>query len=155
MQRDKSIRPDCGNQDANPNRLARQRRRDTGIELAVRRGLWSTGYRYRVDQRPIQVLRTRADIVFRSEQVAIYIDGCFWHGCEDHIVWPKHNGDWWKKKLETNRWRDRVVVETLNSHGWTCLRFWEHEEVGEIINKISERLEAGRKKANGCSSEVR
>src|SRR6266851_3436268 len=81
-------------------------RRDTPPELEIRSLLHRRGYRFRVDVSPVSSSRSRADIVFSGLKVAVYIDGCFWHGCPVHGTWPKSSSDWWRKKIEANRDRD-------------------------------------------------
>lgn len=103
------------------------RGRDTSPELAVRRRLHALGLRYRVSIRPISNVRRTADIVFTRAKIAVFIDGCFWHGCPHHYQAPSRNGDFWRAKLVRNRERDTETNEKLRSHGWIPLRFWEHE----------------------------
>lgn len=103
------------------------RGRDTSPELAVRHRLHALGFRYRVSIRPISNLRRTADIVFTRAKVAVFIDGCFWHGCAMHYQAPMKNGDFWRAKLLRNRERDTETDEQLRSHGWMPLRVWEHE----------------------------
>ncbi|MGM1018269.1 MAG: very short patch repair endonuclease [Actinomycetota bacterium] len=111
------------------------RRRDTKPELAVRRLIHAAGLRYRVDFAPIGG-RSRADIVFTRARVAIYIDGCFWHGCPIHATYPKRNSDYWLPKLQRNVERDRESDARLQRAGWTVLRFWEHEASEEVAAVI-------------------
>jgi DNA mismatch endonuclease (patch repair protein) len=113
------------------------RRRDTKPELAVRRALHAAGFRYRVDVRPSLELRTRADIVFTRQKIAVFIDGCFWHGCPVHATRPKHNSDYWVPKLQRTAERDLETTSRLEALGWTVLRFWEHEEVLPIVDAIA------------------
>lgn len=103
-------------------------RRDTPSELALRHELHRRGLRYRVDIRPVSTLRRRADIVFQRAKVAVFCDGCYWHGCTEHATWPKHNADWWRHKIEANRRRDRDTDAQLISAGWAVIRVWEHED---------------------------
>lgn len=103
------------------------RGRDTSPELAVRRRLHALGLRYRVSVRPVVTVRRTADIVFTRAKIAVFIDGCFWHGCPEHYQAPLRNGDFWLAKLLRNRERDIETDEQLRSNGWTPLRFWEHE----------------------------
>jgi DNA mismatch endonuclease (patch repair protein) len=107
--------------------MQQQRSRDTGTEMALRSELHRRGLRYRVHQRPIQGLRREADIVIRKLRLAIYVNGCFWHGCPEHATWPKTNATFWKDKIETNRQRDRDTDTRLERASWTVLRVWEHE----------------------------
>jgi DNA mismatch endonuclease (patch repair protein) len=115
------------------------RRRDTKPELLVRRGLHAAGLRYRVDFPPVPGLRRRADIAFTKLKIAVFIDGCFWHGCPQHG--PKKfgtNADYWVAKIETNRARDRGTTSALENEGWTVLRFWEHEEPESVVRTVAE-----------------
>lgn len=114
--------------------------RNTKPELAVRRVLHAAGFRYRVDLRPVLELRSRADIVFTKKKLAVYIDGCFWHGCPVHATIPKSNADYWVPKLKRNVERDRETTSKLESLGWVVLRFWEHEDVEEIVHSIRRSL---------------
>lgn len=111
------------------------RRRDTSPELAVRRLIHATGLRYRVDFAPLGG-RRRADIVFTRRRIAVFIDGCFWHGCPEHATYPKRNSDYWLPKLERNIERDRETDLLLSGAGWTVLRFWEHEDPAHVAARI-------------------
>lgn len=102
--------------------------RDTPAELALRRRLHASGLRYRVDVAPVAGLRRRADVVFPRQQVAVFVDGCFWHGCRAHKPPPKANKDWWEAKLEGNRRRDADTNARLAAAGWTVIRVWEHDD---------------------------
>jgi len=103
--------------------MSRIRGRNTGPELAVRKALWALQFRYRTHY----AILGRPDIVFPKARVAVFIDGCFWHGCVLHGVKPKTNAEFWKRKIQKNRRRDRKVTRILKSEGWRVLRFWEHE----------------------------
>ncbi|QXC61726.1 very short patch repair endonuclease [Aquihabitans sp. G128] len=116
--------------------MQNQRRRDTGPELALRRAVWARGLRYRVDTAPLKGLRRRADLVFTRAQVAVYVDGCFWHRCPIHASAPKANGQWWSDKLDANERRDRDTDERLDEAGWIVVRIWEHEDAGEAAEKV-------------------
>lgn len=108
-------------------RLQRQRTRDTAPEMALRQEVHRRGLRYRVDRQPCKGIRRRADIVFPRESVAVFVDGCFWHACPQHVSWPEHNSAWWRHKLCMNIERDRDTDERLDAAGWTVVRLWEHE----------------------------
>ncbi|WP_127476098.1 very short patch repair endonuclease [Microbacterium sulfonylureivorans] len=112
------------------------RRRDTKPELRVRRLLHAAGLRYTVDAPPAPPLRARADIVFSRRRIAVFIDGCFWHGCPTHGVQPKSNETYWRPKLARNRERDTQVTSDLKARGWTVLRFWEHEDPRAVAQTV-------------------
>jgi DNA mismatch endonuclease (patch repair protein) len=124
------------------------KQRDTGPELALRALLHRRGYRYRVDVAPLPGIRARADLVFVRLQVAVFVDGCFWHGCPTHGTWPKANADWWRAKIEANRARDRRVDEALRSAGWSVLRVWEHDSADAAADRVVAELEARAPSAN-------
>jgi len=110
--------------------------RDTKPELAVRRLLHAHGYRYRVNYRPSPDIRRTADIVFTRRRIAVFIDGCFWHGCPLHGTSPKANADYWGPKLARNVERDLDTTARLTAAGWTVLRFWEHESPAHVTGEI-------------------
>ena len=116
------------------------RRRDTSAEMALRRELHARGLRYRVDYPPLPQLKRRADIVFTRQRVAIFCDGCFWHGCPDHGTWPKNNADWWREKIEANKRRDADTDARLGAAGWIVLRVWEHEDPRQSADSIERAL---------------
>lgn len=120
------------------------RGRDTGPELAVRRMLHADGLRFRVSLRPVARLRRTADIVFTRSKVAVFIDGCFWHGCPIHATWPKTNSDYWSPKLSRNIERDLETTAAIRAEGWRVLRFWAHQDPREVADAIEEEVSAGR-----------
>lgn len=115
------------------------RGRDTQPELAVRRILHAEGLRYRVNFRPLPELRRTADIVFTRAKVAVFIDGCFWHGCPEHYQRPASNRDYWDSKVARNRERDVDTDAQLIAAGWCVIRRWEHEDPRDVADDI-ERL---------------
>lgn len=123
--------------------MKRTGQRDTGAELLVRRAAYHRGLRYRVDQAPVPGLRTKPDLLFVRARVAVYIDGCFWHGCPQHATWPSKNAAWWSDKILTNRARDARMTETLMAAGWTVLRFWEHEGPEDVAARIEAVVRGG------------
>jgi len=125
-------------------RMQRQGRRDTKPELALRQELHKKGLRYFVDRSPLPELRRRADIVFPRVRVAVYVDGCFWHGCPVHATQPKANGAWWQAKLEHNRERDRDTNERLRAQNWLVLRFWEHDDLVAAADTVQATVIARR-----------
>lgn len=113
------------------------RSRDTKPEMAVRRQLHKRGLRYRVGIAPIPDVRRLADIVFTKARIAIFIDGCFWHGCPEHGRKSfNHNTDYWPTKIASNVARDHDTNARLREAGWTVLRFWEHQEAGVVAQAI-------------------
>ena len=113
------------------------RRRDTRPEMAVRRAVHALGLRYRVDARPLDGLNRRADLVFTRAKVAVFIDGCYWHGCPQHGTTARTNSDYWGPKIERNRERDVDTDARLLQAGWEVLRFWEHEAPLDVARQIS------------------
>lgn len=118
------------------------KRRDTSTELALRRELHSRGLRYRVDFAPVAGLRRRADVVFTRARIAIFIDGCFWHGCPIHATTPRRNADYWVPKLAANVARDRDTDHRLAQEGWGVIRVWEHEEPTLVANRVQAAVRA-------------
>lgn len=121
-------------------RMQLQATRNTAPELALRRILHSWGLRYLVDRAPLPEVRRRADLVFRGAKVAVFVDGCFWHGCPDHGVAPRNNAAWWADKLESNQLRDRNTDDHLERLGWLVIRVWEHQDAGEVAESVAEAV---------------
>ncbi|SDP11714.1 T/G mismatch-specific endonuclease [Klenkia soli] len=118
--------------------MSRTKRRDNGPELAVRRRLHAAGLRYRVAH-PIPGQRRRTiDIASTRVRLAVFIDGCFWHSCPEHLQMPRANSAWWVVKLETNQLRDLSATAQLEGLGWTVRRFWEHEDPDAVAAAIAE-----------------
>ncbi|GAB3271424.1 very short patch repair endonuclease [Sinomonas notoginsengisoli] len=113
------------------------RSRDTAPELRVRRAVHAMGLRYRVDRRPEPALRRTADLVFTRARVAVFIDGCYWHGCPEHYIEPASNVDYWRPKIARNRERDIETTAALAASGWQVLRFWSHEDPGQVAEAIA------------------
>lgn len=110
--------------------------RDTGPELLVRRILHAHGLRYRVNVAPVPGLRRTADVVFPRQRIAVFIDGCFWHGCPTHYIAPKANSEFWSDKVSGNRRRDLETTERFRAAGWSVMRFWEHESPEAVAAAI-------------------
>lgn len=117
------------------------RSRDTKPELLVRRELHRLGLRYRVAIAPLPSLRRRADIVFTRARVAVFIDGCFWHGCPEHGRSNfNQNAEYWTAKIAANVARDAETTEQLRRAGWVVLRFWEHDDAAGVVEHIRQEV---------------
>ena len=117
-------------------RMQAAKPRDTAPEMALRSALHSKGLRFRIDQKPIKELNRKADIVFRSAKVAVFVDGCFWHGCPIHGTQAKANAEFWKNKIDKNQARDLDTNKRLKKAGWRVIRVWEHENPEKVSEKI-------------------
>ena len=119
------------------------RRRDTNPELALRSVLHRRGLRFRVDHLVrLPSHKARPDIAFTRSRLAVFVDGCFWHGCPDHGTSPKTNVAYWTPKLEANRERDRRNDAALLAAGWRVVRVWEHEDPEAAASRIASELSA-------------
>lgn len=120
-------------------------RRDTKPERALASALHAAGLRYRRDFPVVlDVVRVRPDFVFTRARVAVFLDGCFWHGCPEHGSTPRANGSYWVAKLARNRDRDRRVTTALEASGWTVVRIWEHVEPDRAMREIASALDTAR-----------
>jgi DNA mismatch endonuclease (patch repair protein) len=110
--------------------------------MALRRELWRRGCRYRVHSK----LPGTPDIAFMGARLAVFVDGCFWHGCPVHYTAPVRNAGFWGTKVARNRERDRQADARLEDLGWRVLRIWEHElsDVPAVASHIQARLSPGR-----------
>lgn len=123
--------------------MRRIRGRDTDPELALRKALWRQGLRYRLQYKTPS---GRPDLTFVGARVAVYVDGCFWHGCPDHYVAPRSSVGFWHKKLRDNVDRDRRQTLALELENWTVLRFWEHEiytDIDRVVEVIRRAVIGG------------
>jgi DNA mismatch endonuclease (patch repair protein) len=132
-----------------------QRTRDTAPELALRQALHALGLRYRVDRAPLQGSLRRADIVFSRQRVAVYVDGCFWHGCPEHGTRSKSNATWWEEKLARVRARDTDTDRVLAEAGWIVVRVWEHEDPRVVAGNVQEVVCQRRVAAEGFVPRAR
>jgi len=120
------------------------RKRDTKPELAVRKAIHRLGLRYRVARRPLPAARFTADLVFPSVRVAVFIDGCFWHGCPEHFSSPRTNASYWGPKIARNQARDAAAMTALRAAGWVGLRIWEHEAPDLAADRIAKTVHQAR-----------
>lgn len=118
--------------------MSRIRGKDTKPEHRLRRALWAAGLRYRKHAKtPVG----RPDIVFPGPRVAVFVDGCFWHGCPDHYVRPRSRSEFWSNKLWENTVRDRRQTLELEGAGWSVVRVWEcdlheNEDIAEQVSRV-------------------
>ena len=132
-------------------RMSRARRRDTAPELALRRELHARGLRYRVAY-PVPGQRRRTiDIAFTRAKVAVFVDGCFWHGCPDHGTKPRSNSAWWQEKLASNAARDADTDRVLTELGWQVVRVWEHDADRGAADLVEDCVR--RRSVHAASSE--
>lgn len=117
-------------------------RRDTVPELALRRELHRRGFRFRVQTKVPGNNRRTIDITFTRARLAVYVDGCFWHGCPERYNTPRANSDWWRWKVERNQARDRDTDRHLMETGWVVLRIWEHENASDAAERVEKAYRA-------------
>lgn len=114
------------------------RSKGTSPEIRLRKALWFAGLRYRLKNQ----LPGKPDIIFPAAKVAVFVDGCFWHGCPIHGRVPKSNQAFWLKKFTHNIARDIAAEAALAAQGWLALRFWEHEVEKDLVGCAFKVLKA-------------
>lgn len=122
--------------------MARVRRSGTSCEINLRKALHRAGYRYRLSGG--RGLPGTPDLVLTRHRLAIFVDGCFWHGCGQHGSMPKTNTKFWRTKITKNTQRDRRVDRSLRRLGWRVLRIWEHElrdDRDKAVRRVRRALE--------------
>jgi len=135
--------------------MSRIRGRDTGPERLLRREVWRMGLRYRLQHR---IGRTRPDLVFLGARVAVFVDGCFWHGCPEHYVSPRSSREFWGLKLQQNVTRDRDATSRLECDGWRVIRLWEHEVETDprgSARRIERVVRGGATQQDDCMRVIR
>ena len=133
------------------------RRTDTKPELALRSALHRQGYRFRKDFR-LDLdggARVRPDIAFTGRQVAVFVDGCFWHVCPQHGRDPAVNESYWSPKLRRNVERDRAADAALAAAGWRVVRVWEHQSLDEAVALVVAVLDTRYNRGEACVSICR
>lgn len=130
-------------------------RRDTAPEISLRRALHRRGLRFRVQFPVPGHARRRIDIAFTRARLAVYVDGCFWHGCPAHYREPQTNREWWRWKVDRNRDRDSSTNAQLESSGWEVLRFWEHVDPEEAADAVAAAYRARLRDVASASSGPR
>lgn len=106
-------------------------------EVALRSALHHAGLRFRKHQRPVRDFRCVADVVFPKERIAVFLDGCYWHGCAEHGTRPRTNSEYWLAKIQGNVDRDRRHDRALSEAGWLVVRVWEHEDPERAAERIA------------------
>ena len=112
--------------------------------MRLRRALHARGLRFRVQFPVPGAARRRMDVAFTRVRVAVYLDGCFWHGCDVHPFRPKSNHEYWERKFAMNRRRDATTTELLTQQGWLVLRFWEHEPLESTVHAVERAVRSRR-----------
>lgn len=124
-------------------RMRNTAQRDNAVELAVRSALHRLGFRFRIHQRVVPGTKRTVDILLPRHRLAVFVNGCFWHGCPIHATWPKRNAEFWRIKIEANRERDADTDRRLQQAGWRVIRIWEHEQPNEAALRVAELIRAG------------
>lgn len=114
----------------------------------MRSALHRGGLRFRKN---VRSLPGSPDVVFVKARVAIFVDGCFWHGCPIHGTWPKTNEAWWREKIGTNQQRDVRVNKELVQGGWRVVRVWQHEIEG-CLDAVASCIELVVRAAAGTTT---
>ena len=125
-------------------RMRQIRQNNTSAELALRHELHGLGLRYRIHVPVLTKPRRVADVAYRGLRVAVFIDGCFWHGCPLHATWPKGNAEFWRAKIVANKERDRDTDQRLRADGWEVVRIWEHESPEKASKRVATIVERRR-----------
>lgn len=123
-------------------RMSVAARRGTAPEMALRRELHARGRRYRVCYPVPGASRLSIDIAFIRARLAVFVDGCYWHGCPAHGTRPQSNSSWWVQKFAANKARDEDTNSLLEEEGWRVLRLWEHPDVSEGVDLLESLLDA-------------
>jgi DNA mismatch endonuclease, patch repair protein len=112
---------------------------NTGPEVKLRSAVHQLGLRFRAGARPAGV-KVVVDILFPGAKVAVFVDGCYWHGCPTHGTTPKTNADYWIPKIDRTRVRDELNDEALRQAGWEPMHVWEHEPVGVAAERVAAQV---------------
>lgn len=126
-------------------RMVRQPRKGTKPETLLFDALEARGIHFDRNVRPVESIRREADGCLRPEKIAVFVNGCFWHGCAEHSRPTKSNTLWWREKIDRNRVRDAETDRILNDAGWQIERVWEHEHPEEAAARIEKLVEKRRR----------
>ena len=130
--------------------MSRVTNKHSAAEMALRTSLFHKKLRYRLHRRTEGVL---VDIVFVSARVAVFVDGCFWHGCPKHATYPKSNQSYWLPKLAGNRKRDKRQSANLRRMGWRVIRVWEHDCLPPAHRVVKRTVDAVRASRTNSPAE--
>jgi DNA mismatch endonuclease (patch repair protein) len=130
------------------------RGRDTKPELALRSAVHRLGLRYKVDAAPIDSVKRRADLVFPKAKVAVFCDGCYWHGCPEHFRPARQNHGFWSEKISKNQQRDRDTNDRLLAAGWLVIRVWEHDQPAESAHYIAQAVRSRTKRPDSTAESL-
>lgn len=128
--------PDPVPDESSTARMKRQPRTGTKPENVIFDALAARGLEFERNMKPVEGLRREADGCLRSAKIAVFVDGCFWHGCPTHSRPTKSNTKWWREKIEKNKARDDETTRLLRHAGWTVVRVWEHEDPEQAVERI-------------------
>jgi len=126
--------------------MSRVKSKNSSAELALRCALHAAGVRYRLHRR---IEGVTVDLAFVGPKVAVFVDGCFWHGCPKHATYPKSNKSYWLPKLAENKERDKRQSHRLRKAGWTVIRVWEHDclpPAPRVVGRIVQACRNGGKR---------
>lgn len=130
-----------------------QRRESTSPEVRLRRCLFAHGLRFRLHQPLLEGRARKVDIVLPKHRAAVFVDGCFWHGCPQHGTRPKVNRWYWDAKFRRNQARDRDSDRRLRQLGWKVFRFWEHVSAESAAARVARWVAARASKQTAGTSE--
>lgn len=128
---------------------------DTRLEIRFRSALHRAGLRYRKHVRPVPGLACTPDVVFTKSRVAVFFDGCWWHSCPVHASRPIRNAEWWSKKLDATKDRDRRNNAALQAAGWRVVRIWEHETPESAVSSVVRAVDEARPPADRRDPQYR
>jgi len=127
-------------------RMAKTHGRDNAREIAIRSGLHKQGLRFRIHYTIDAISRRTIDIAFPRLRLAVFCDGCFWHGCPKHRTFPRTNASWWLRKIDTNIARDQDTSRRLRANGWKVVRIWGHVDTADAVRTIAHAIEEEKRR---------
>ena len=125
-------------------RMSRVRHKGTAAEISMAAALTARGLTYEWGTRPLPDIPRAADFVIRDACIAIFVDGCFWHGCQIHRGVPRRNRDLWLLKIARTRQRDAEIDSALAAASWKSMRVWEHDDPDPVADAILRAVRTGR-----------